>query len=76
MRGATAAWQRKSRDPRFREIDETVIGAMRFKDEKLASFTCSFGAADRAWRVFACAVPFLATVPREPVLVDAKPASQ
>ena len=42
---ATAA---KSRDPRFREVDETVIGAMRFKDERLASFTCSFGAADRS----------------------------
>jgi predicted dehydrogenase len=42
---ATAA---KSRDPRFREVAETVIGAMRFKDERLASFTCSFGAADRS----------------------------
>jgi predicted dehydrogenase len=42
---ATAA---KSRDPRFREVDETVVGAMRFKDERLASFTCSFGAADRS----------------------------
>ncbi len=38
----------KSRDPRFREIDETVIGVMRFKDERLASFTCSFGGADRS----------------------------
>jgi predicted dehydrogenase len=38
----------KSHDPRFREIEETVIGAMRFKDERLASFTCSFGAADRS----------------------------
>jgi glucose-fructose oxidoreductase len=42
---ATAA---KSRDRRFSEIDETVIGAMRFKDERLASFTCSFGADDRS----------------------------
>jgi glucose-fructose oxidoreductase len=42
---ATAA---KSRDRRFSEIDESVIGAMRFKDERLASFTCSFGAADRS----------------------------
>jgi predicted dehydrogenase len=42
---ATAA---KSRDPRFSEIDESVIGVMRFKDERLASFTCSFGAADRS----------------------------
>ena len=38
----------KSRDPRFREIDETVIGALRFRDARLASFTCSFGAADRS----------------------------
>jgi glucose-fructose oxidoreductase len=38
----------KSRDPRFREIDETVIGVMRFKDERVASFTSSFGAADRS----------------------------
>jgi glucose-fructose oxidoreductase len=36
----------RSRDPRFREVDESVIGALRFKDERLASFTCSFGAAD------------------------------
>jgi predicted dehydrogenase len=38
----------KSRDPRFREIDETVIGVMRFKDDRVASFTASFGAADRS----------------------------
>jgi predicted dehydrogenase len=36
----------RSKDPRFREVDETVVGVMRFKDERLASFTCSFGAAD------------------------------
>ena len=42
---ATAA---KSRDRRFSEIDESVIGTMRYKDERLASFTCSFGAADRS----------------------------
>jgi glucose-fructose oxidoreductase len=38
----------KSRDPRFREVDETVSAVMRFKDERLATFTCSFGAADRS----------------------------
>lgn len=38
----------RSRDPRFHEIDENVIGVMRFKDERLASFNCSFGAADRS----------------------------
>jgi len=37
-----------SRDPRFREVDETVTAVMRFKDERIASFTCSFGAADRS----------------------------
>lgn len=38
----------RSRDPRFREVDETVIGLMRFEDNRMASFTCSFGAADRS----------------------------
>ena len=38
----------RSRDPRFREVDETVTAVMRFKDERIASFTCSFGAADRS----------------------------
>ncbi len=42
---ATAA---RSRDPRFREVDETVIGMMRFNESQVASFTCSFGAADRS----------------------------
>jgi glucose-fructose oxidoreductase len=37
-----------SADRRFREVDETVAAVMRFKDERLASFTCSFGAADRS----------------------------
>jgi glucose-fructose oxidoreductase len=38
----------KSADPRFREVDETVVAVMRFKEQKIASFTCSFGAADRS----------------------------
>jgi predicted dehydrogenase len=38
----------RSRDRRFREVEETVTGVMRFKDERLATFTCSFGAADRS----------------------------
>ena len=38
----------RSRDPRFREIEETVVAVMRFKNERLASFTCTFGGADRA----------------------------
>jgi glucose-fructose oxidoreductase len=38
----------RSRDRRFRNVDETVSAVMRFKDERLATFTCSFGAADRS----------------------------
>ena len=38
----------RSHDRRFREVEETVTAAMRFEDERLASFTCSFGGADRS----------------------------
>lgn len=38
----------RSGDRRFRNVDETVTATMRFEDERLASFTCSFGAADRS----------------------------
>lgn len=38
----------RSRDGRFRNVDETAVGAMRFADERLATFTCSFGTADRS----------------------------
>jgi predicted dehydrogenase len=38
----------RSADRRFREVPETVTGVMGFKGERLASFTCSFGAADRS----------------------------
>ena len=46
----TAVWAcaTRSDDPRFREVDETVVGVLRFRSERLASFTCSFGAADRS----------------------------
>src|SRR6185436_1717627 len=33
-------------DPRFREVDETVSGLLRFPGDRLASFTASFGASD------------------------------
>ncbi len=33
-------------DPRFASIDETVSAIMRFPGERVASFVCSFGAAD------------------------------
>jgi len=45
---AVWAMATKSDDRRFREVEETVVAAMRFKDERVASFTCSFGAADRS----------------------------
>jgi predicted dehydrogenase len=38
----------RSSDPRFREVDETVTAVMRFNAQRLATFTCSFGAADRS----------------------------
>ena len=38
----------RSGDRRFKEVDETVSAVMRFDDERIASFTCSFGAADRS----------------------------
>jgi len=46
----TAVWATatRSHDRRFREVEESLIGVLRFKDERLASFTCSFGAADRS----------------------------
>ncbi|HEX4267041.1 MAG TPA: Gfo/Idh/MocA family oxidoreductase [Steroidobacteraceae bacterium] len=36
------------RDQRFREIPETVTAIMKFPQERIASFTCSFGGADRS----------------------------
>jgi glucose-fructose oxidoreductase len=38
----------KRGDPRFREVDEQVAALLRFPRERLATFTCSFGAADVA----------------------------
>ncbi len=37
------------RDRRFREVDEMTSGIMRFPDDRLASFTCSFGSTDLGW---------------------------
>ena len=45
---AVFATATRSRDPRFREVEESVVAAMRFKDARLASFNCSFGGADRS----------------------------
>jgi len=36
------------RDARFREVPETVTAIMKFPKDRTASFTCSFGAADRS----------------------------
>jgi glucose-fructose oxidoreductase len=33
-------------DPRFAEVDEACAAQLRFPGERLATFTCSFGAAD------------------------------
>ncbi len=35
-------------DPRFEEVDETTAAILRFPKERLASFTCSFGASATA----------------------------
>ena len=36
------------RDPRFASTDEAFSVSLRFPDERVAQFTCSFGAADRS----------------------------
>ncbi len=43
---ATAA-SRES-DPRFKEVPEQVAATLRFPDDRLAQFTCSFGAYDHS----------------------------
>ncbi|MEY2409976.1 MAG: hypothetical protein QOF48_2646 [Verrucomicrobiota bacterium] len=42
------AFASQNTDPRFSEVDEMTSALLRFPEEKLASFTSSFGAADRA----------------------------
>lgn len=42
----------RQHDPRFSEVDSCVAVTMRFPDERLATFSCSFGAADvSAYRI-------------------------
>lgn len=41
-----AAAETSGDDPRFSEVEEMVSVILRFPDERLASFTCSFGSAD------------------------------
>jgi glucose-fructose oxidoreductase len=38
----------RPRDARFREVPETVTAIMKFPKERIAAFTCSFGATDRS----------------------------
>jgi predicted dehydrogenase len=44
----TAMAASKKGDDRFREIDEQVSAVMRFPGDRLAAFTCSFGAYDHS----------------------------
>ena len=37
-----------TKDPRFREVPESVHAVLRFSNDRLANFVASFGAADRA----------------------------
>lgn len=41
-----SAMAASSQDPRFAEIDEMVSAVLRFPDNRLATFSCSFGADD------------------------------
>jgi len=38
----------KSGDRRFREVEQTASAVLRFEENRIAAFTCSFGAADSA----------------------------
>ena len=42
------AWHARSGDRRFKEVPEMTSALLRFPGERLASFTCSFGASDRS----------------------------
>ncbi|MBN8554246.1 MAG: Gfo/Idh/MocA family oxidoreductase [Deltaproteobacteria bacterium] len=42
------AMSSKNEDPRFKKIDEMTISVLRFSEDRLATFTTSFGSADQA----------------------------
>jgi predicted dehydrogenase len=42
------AMQLKNKDPRFRRVEEMDGALLRFPEDRLACFVCSFGASDRA----------------------------
>jgi glucose-fructose oxidoreductase len=43
------AWDARNGDARFRKSPEMMSCLLRFPGERLATFTCSFGAADTGW---------------------------
>lgn len=43
------AWQSGHDDDRFREVYQTVTAMLRFPGDRVATFVCSFGAADTSW---------------------------
>jgi predicted dehydrogenase len=43
------AWEASRRDPRFVSCPEMVTVSLRFPEDRLASFSCSFGASGRSW---------------------------
>jgi len=43
------AFGARSNDPRFVEVHEMATGILRFPGDRLATFTCSFGAAESGW---------------------------
>lgn len=45
----TAMAATRSRDQRFTEIDEQIAATLRFPEDRLAQFTCSFGAYDHSF---------------------------
>jgi predicted dehydrogenase len=45
---AVFAYTATSKDKRFAEVEEMSAAVMKFPADRLASFTCSFGAADRS----------------------------
>jgi glucose-fructose oxidoreductase len=40
------AFASKGKEKRFREVEQSISAMLRFPNDKLASFTCSFGASD------------------------------
>lgn len=42
------AWSMSSDEKRFSEVPATVTAVLRFPEDRIASFTCSFGAGDRS----------------------------